>query len=226
MVQTTSTPPQPLLQSIKSGSIPQLKPVARSKKKAATPPVFSSQKARVPSSPIPPSTDEDRREQGKAKRLVSKLSDYSKMAASHISRKEHQTEPAPSKSFQSQRSKALPESSALKKKWSPVKSATHSSSISTKTASKSPTTSDYPRTSKFSSALKSGPKKKTASSAVPVPPHPPPVPPVPSRAHNPWHTPRQQMLKQVRMLAPVVGKSLRPVDTVEKRAFRVGESYV
>ncbi len=220
-------PPQPLLQSIKSGSIPQLKPVAKSKKKAATPPVFSSQKARVPSSPIPPSTDEDRQEQGKAKRLVSKLSDYSKMAASHVSRKEHRTEPAPSKSFQSQRSKALPESSALKKKSAPAaKSSLHSSSISTKTASKSPTASNYPRMSKFSSALKSGAKKKTVSSAVPVPPPPPPVPPVPSRAHNPWHTPRQQMLKQVRMLAPVVGKSLRPVDTVEKRAFRVGESYV
>lgn len=57
-----------------------------------------------------------------------------------------------------------------------------------------------------------------ASAAVHPPPPPPPPPAV--RKHQP--SPRQLMLKDIQAHSSAIARRLRPVQTVEKRAFRVG----
>lgn len=53
----------------------------------------------------------------------------------------------------------------------------------------------------------------------PAPPLPPPPPPQGMRMLSP----RQLMLKEVQTRAPTVARQLRPVETIEKRAFRIGK---
>ena len=64
-------------------------------------------------------------------------------------------------------------------------------------------------------------KQGTMASSSHVPP-PPPPPPLPGRRGRVL-SPQQQMLKEVQSRAPTVARQLRPVQTVEKRAFRVGK---
>ena len=61
------------------------------------------------------------------------------------------------------------------------------------------------------------------TSAIPQAPPPPPV----QHVHRPFvvPSPRQQMMKELRAKAPTVAKKLKPVQTVEKRAFRVGRFH-
>ena len=53
------------------------------------------------------------------------------------------------------------------------------------------------------------------------PPPPPPPPPPPSLR---LLSPRQHLLREVQSRAPTVARQLRPVQTIEKRAFRVGKT--
>ena len=62
-------------------------------------------------------------------------------------------------------------------------------------------------------------KSATGSSQAPPPPPPPALPP--ARRHL---SPRQVLLREVQNRAPTVARQLKPVQTIEKRAFRVGES--
>ena len=58
------------------------------------------------------------------------------------------------------------------------------------------------------------------ASAAAAPPPPPPPPPPAVRKHQP--SPRQLMLKDIQAHSAAIARKLRPVQTVEKRAFRVG----
>ena len=53
----------------------------------------------------------------------------------------------------------------------------------------------------------------------PLPPPPPPLPP----SQRSLLSPRQGMLRDVRAHAATVARKLKPVQTIEKRAFRVGQ---
>ena len=66
-------------------------------------------------------------------------------------------------------------------------------------------------------------KQGTMASSSHVPPPPPPPPPPPSGRRKGILSPRQLMLKEVQFRAPTVARQLKPVQTVEKRAFRVGK---
>ena len=59
-----------------------------------------------------------------------------------------------------------------------------------------------------------------ASAAAPPRPPPPPPPPPAVRKHQP--SPHQLMLKDIQAHSAAIARKLRPVQTVEKRAFRVG----
>lgn len=73
-------------------------------------------------------------------------------------------------------------------------------------------------------AAKKGSPSRTATSAVPQAPPPPPIHHVRRPLVVP--SPRQQMMKELRAKAPTVAKKLKPVQTVEKRAFRVGRFHL
>ena len=57
-------------------------------------------------------------------------------------------------------------------------------------------------------------------------PIPPPPPPLPISIRGQRLSPRQSLLQDVRKKAPTVARQLRPVQTIEKSAFRVGKSHI
>ena len=73
----------------------------------------------------------------------------------------------------------------------------------------------------------SSPKLLSPSSnqavATPTHPLPPPPPPLPNNYSSPTPSTKQKVLAGMRSAVTQLGKHLRPVTTVEKRAFRVGE---
>lgn len=93
------------------------------------------------------------------------------------------------------------------------------SSLVTKTGSK------FSPAALFSKITKS--KAVTAShDSDPPPPPPPPLithPPKSQPMRKPITSSKRKLLEEVRTAAPRVSKKLRPTETIEKRAFRVGE---